>query len=100
MAKRIFSPKHDDLTRQKIQTSQIINRLMGHVMGKNKMTPSQVNAALGLIKKTLPDLQATELSGTIHGTFAEILSEVARRRAGANDGIVDAMGTEPEPVRH
>lgn len=51
--------------RQKIQASQIITRLTKHVMGKVDMQPSQVTAALGLLKKTLPDLTATELSGTI-----------------------------------
>lgn len=29
------------------------------------MSPSQVTAALGLLKKTLPDLSATEISGEI-----------------------------------
>ena len=53
-------------TREKIKSSQLINALMDHVLEKNNrgdMKPSQVTAALGLLKKRLPDLQATELSG-------------------------------------
>lgn len=43
----------------------IANRLTRHVLGKVEMTPSQVTAALGLLKKTLPDLSATEISGEL-----------------------------------
>ena len=49
--------------RQKIRTSQLINRLQNHVDGEVEMVPSQVTAALGLLKKSLPDLQATIISG-------------------------------------
>lgn len=57
---------HDQKTREKIQTSQIINRLTKHILSndeKGLMSTSQVTAALGLIKKTLPDLQSTSLTG-------------------------------------
>lgn len=54
---------HDTKTREKIRTSQLINRLEKFVLseadganGKVELTPAQVTAALGLIKKTLPDL--------------------------------------------
>ena len=60
-------------TRARIQTSMIVNRLEKHIVSKpefdketntwiNKdlMTQSQVTAALGLIKKTLPDLSSVE----------------------------------------
>ena len=72
MAARL-NPKHDARTRDKIKTSQLINRLEAFVFGKNdatskkpvEMSSHQVNAALGLLRKTLPDLQATELSGEV-----------------------------------
>jgi len=48
--------------RLKIQTSQLINRLTEFVNSKIELTPAQVTAALGLLKKSLPDLQAVELS--------------------------------------
>jgi hypothetical protein len=52
--------RHDDETRAKIKTSQLINRLSDHVLGKVDMKPTQVTAALGLLKKTIPDLSAAE----------------------------------------
>jgi hypothetical protein len=52
-----------DEIREKIQGSQIINRLSKHVMGDVEMTPSQVNAAKTLLGKVIPDLKAVEHSG-------------------------------------
>jgi hypothetical protein len=65
MARRTRDPKHDAFTREKIQTSQLVNRLTGHALGELKieMSDSQVRAALGLLKKTLPDLKQTEIIG-------------------------------------
>lgn len=49
-------------TRLKIQASNVVNELIKHVLNKRKMTNTQVAAALGLLKKILPDLQKTELT--------------------------------------
>lgn len=57
--------EHDALTRQKIQTSQLINRLMDHALGKCEMSNTQVQAARILLGKTLPDLQAHEHTGEV-----------------------------------
>lgn len=62
MAARLRKTHQDDV-REKIQASQIINRLYGHVEGTVDMSPTQIRAAEILLKKTLPDLAATELSG-------------------------------------
>ena len=56
---------HVQKTRDRIKTSMLINRLTDHVFGEVELSPSQVTAALGLIKKTLPDMQATKLEGEI-----------------------------------
>lgn len=63
MAARL-NPKNDVRTRSAIQTTQLVKRLQGFAFGqKDKqsrkpiaMTSDQVKAALGLLKKTLPDL--------------------------------------------
>ena len=65
MAARVNKIRHDEETRAKIKTSQLVNRLTGHVLGTVEMVPSQVTAALGLLKKTLPDLTAVEHSGEV-----------------------------------
>lgn len=58
MAARTRRTTQNKKTREKIQASQLINRLTDHVNGKADMKASQVTAALGLLKKAIPDLQA------------------------------------------
>lgn len=45
--------------RVKIQNSNILNALIEHIEGAREMSPTQVSAGLGLLKKVLPDLAAT-----------------------------------------
>lgn len=55
---------HPDEVRQKIQTSQLINRLTKHALSpKPIMDASQVQAAKVLLAKAIPDLKAHEHSG-------------------------------------
>ena len=62
----------DENTRAKIQAVQLINRLTAHVLGKLRkpMDASQVTAALGLLKKVLPDLQVTNVQSEITHNYA------------------------------
>lgn len=62
MAARLRAP-HQAEVRAKIQSSQLINALTNHVFGKNDMKATQVNAALGLLRKSVPDLTNTTLTG-------------------------------------
>ena len=57
-----LSPKVQEETRAKIDTTTIVNKLINHVKGDLKLEASQIRAAEILLKKTLPDLSATELS--------------------------------------
>jgi hypothetical protein len=54
---------HSDKTRERIKTSMLINRLTSFVEGSVELNPAQVTAALGLMKKTLPDLTTTTIEG-------------------------------------
>lgn len=54
---------HQDDVRSKIQTTQLINRLQNHALGKLALEPSQIKSIEVLIRKTLPDLSAVTLSG-------------------------------------
>lgn len=56
---------HHQIVRERIQTTQLIKRLHAHVLGEVELSATQVAAALGLIRKTLPDLAAMELSGEV-----------------------------------
>jgi len=66
MAARL-RPTHQAEVRTKIQSSQLINVLHNHAIGKTEMTASRVSAALGLLKKAVPDLQAMALTGADGG---------------------------------
>lgn len=67
MAARI-NKFHDAKTREKIRTSQLLNRLQAHVFneldGKTKkpveMKSTQIKAAEILLRKVMPDLQSVE----------------------------------------
>ena len=62
-----LSPRHRDA----IQTSMLLKRLQGFALSELDgqtgkpvaMSSDQVRAALGLLRKTMPDLAATHLSG-------------------------------------
>ncbi len=73
MAARIRKLSIDDRTKLRIQTSQIVNRLENHIFGEIKMEPSAVTAALGLLKKRLPDLAATTFEGNADKPIAHRL---------------------------
>lgn len=63
MAARTLRPRHQDEVRQKIQTTQIINRLQKALEGEVELSSTQVSCAKILLDKSLPNLQATEISG-------------------------------------
>lgn len=53
--------------RVKIQNSNILNALIEHVEGKREMSATQVSAGLGLLRKVMPDLASTTVSGDPEG---------------------------------
>ena len=56
------SPRLDAQWRERIKTSMLLNRLSDFVESKVEMTPHQVTAALGLLRKVCPDLSAQDLT--------------------------------------
>lgn len=62
MAARIRK-QHQDEVRARIQTSQLVNRLTDHALGKIELTNTQVRSIEILLKKSIPDLQSVELTG-------------------------------------
>lgn len=75
MAARL-NPKNDQRARDAIQTTQLCKRLNGFALGENdpcyptkklEMTSDQVRAALGLLRKTIPDLAVTQHTGADGG---------------------------------
>jgi hypothetical protein len=67
MAERIRK-RHQDEIRTKIQTSQLINVLQDHALnGQSDIQPSRMKAIEILLRKALPDLSSTEISGVDGG---------------------------------
>jgi len=65
-----------------IQTSKILNKLQSHVLGRTKLSNTQLKAATALLDRTLPRLKAIELSGNLPAGAAmsrEQLIEQARQ---------------------
>jgi hypothetical protein len=94
--KRLFHPEE---VRQKIRTSQLVNRLQAFINGEVELTPHQVSAALGLIRKTMPDLSAMAHSGMIETTKPEELTDdrLAHIATAGRSGAIEATGSEEEP---
>ena len=53
--------------RRKIQASGILDALIEYAEGRREMSSSQVSAALGLLKKALPDLSTLALAEEADG---------------------------------
>lgn len=66
MHTRDLNPARQEEIRAKIKSTLIINKLENHILNGVEMTSSQVTAALGLLKKTTPDLSA--LSAEVNHT--------------------------------
>lgn len=67
MAARL-NPRNAESTRQKIQVTQLINRLQGHALGSIEMSPTQIDAAKFLLNKRIPN-PPTEVSGPDGGAI-------------------------------
>jgi hypothetical protein len=55
--------QHQEEVREKIRTSQLINRLQDHAFGDVELSPTQIKAIEVLLRKNLPDLGAVEITG-------------------------------------
>ncbi len=56
---------YPELARQRIKSTLLIDKLQDHVLDPDQtpMTKGQISAALGLLKKTVPDLQSVAHTG-------------------------------------
>jgi len=91
------SPGYADAVRARIRAGGIVKRLEDHVLGKVEMSASQVSAALGLLRKTVPDLSAVEHTGKDGGPIehrVDSLSKLDKARA-----IHFAMSEAAEALR-
>lgn len=64
MAARKLRVTHQDDVRKKIQCTQLINRLMGHIDGNTQLAPTQIRAIEILLNKSLPNLSDVRMDMT------------------------------------
>jgi hypothetical protein len=93
-----LNPRQDERCRSAIQTTQLCKRLNSFALGLPdpqtrrpvEMSTDQIRAALGLLRKTLPDLSSTQLNGNdsdgnpvvLHLLAAQLVSqEIIQRQA-------------------
>jgi hypothetical protein len=73
--------------RTKIANSKILKRLIACGEGELELTPTQASVGMGLLRKVMPDLSATELSGPDGGPI-----EMTNTRAAAR-AVLDVLRT-------
>jgi hypothetical protein len=78
-----------DRVRQKIRVSMLINHLQNHVLGKIKMTATQLQAASILLRKSIPDLMVMAHSGSIDMKRPDELSDDALEHIARGGGTRD-----------
>lgn len=66
-----------DAHRTKIANSQILKRLIECAEGDVEMTPTQATVALGLLRKVMPDLSSTTVSGEDGGPLKVVIQRFA-----------------------
>jgi len=78
MHRKVLNPAAVERIRERIKADRLIDSLENHVFGEKEMSSSQVTAALGLLKKRVPDLSAIEHSGEVEHkhSLAQILSAI------------------------
>ena len=104
MAARL-NRRHQDMVRDKIQASQLVNRLTQHALGEVELSATQIRAIEILLSKSLPSLTAVEHSGEIEHkrpvemTDDELLGRINLLRAGNAGGTEEAQSGAQEPPR-
>lgn len=100
MAARL-NRRHQDFVREKIQASQLVNRLQGHALGENEMTPTQIKAAEILLRKSIPDLSSIDANitgslGVHEMSDAELDRAIAAAAAEAGIAVAASGAGEAE----
>lgn len=95
-------------TREKIQATQIVNRLQEHFNGKVELSNTQVKAASILLAKVLPDLSASDVTHhepeqSLAEKFQALVNQVGETQARAiypdlADKYLGVKPTHDEPI--
>lgn len=89
--KSYMRPETAERIRDRIVNSQIAERLVKHALGEADMSATQVQAAMGLLRKVLPDLAASEVTHKGQ-SWVDALEQLAHAR------LRSPMQDQPEIV--
>lgn len=87
-----------EATRQKVQASQLINRLQDHVLGEVELSATQVRAAEILLKKTLPDLTENKNTSVVQRVTDLSDDELAGIVTGGRGEGTDSSPVDPSKL--
>ena len=95
---------YPQITRDRIDSTRILKKLHGHILDGDPMKTSQVNAAIALLKKTIPDLSAIALTGadgkgpaTLYVIAGDIRTEMAAHAQATRGQLV---AEQPSTAHH
>jgi predicted regulator of amino acid metabolism with ACT domain len=71
------SPTYVNAVRARIRAGGIVDRLEKHVLGKIEMSASQVAAALGLLRKVVPDVAVMDHTGEVTHNYVARTPEIS-----------------------
>ena len=57
-------PRDAESIRRRIKGEALTDRLQAHALGKTPMSPSQITAAIALIRKVSPDLKSIDITSS------------------------------------
>jgi len=103
MAARTRRTELDKEWRARIQVSMLFECLQKHAAGKLKMSATQIRAAEILLRKVVPDLSSTTVSGDPDNPLAfvdaaDAIGALLQRPALRDDGEADS-GTHSDTVQ-
>jgi len=78
MAARL-TKRQADGAKDAIQTGLLIKKVQDHVLEGSELSATQLRSAEVLLKKTLPDLKATEHQGEISHKFPQEVGVLGRK---------------------
>lgn len=80
MHRRALNPAAVERIRERIRSGMLIEALENHVLNGKEMQATQISAALGLLKKCVPDMASVEHSGEITHkvTLADVLKSIGK----------------------
>lgn len=70
-----LSRRQADKHRASIETAKVLKAIQDHLLGERKLSPTQLRAAEILLKKTMPDLSATEIDATVQDERTETMTD-------------------------